>query len=81
MVVVDKIKENDVDLDDKIEISEVLLVGTRMETLIGRPFVPGAKVLIYFVQTLSIIFLFIFMLNFIVNFHIHDVAAVVWWWW
>ena len=58
----DKIKDNDVDLDDKIEISEVLLVGTRMETLIGRPFVPGAKVLIYFAISFAIFFIFIFIL-------------------
>ena len=41
----DKIKGYDVEVDDKIEINDVLLVGSRMQTIVGRPYVPGAKVM------------------------------------
>lgn len=43
-MVADKFKVGDLGLDDKIEIDDVLMVGTRMETKIGRPYVPDAKV-------------------------------------
>ena len=33
------------EIDDTIEINDVLLVGSRMQTIIGHPYVPGAKVL------------------------------------
>lgn len=41
----DKMKGSDVQVDTKIEINNVLLVGSRMQTIIGRPYVPGAKVI------------------------------------
>lgn len=33
-----------VQINDVVEFSKVLLLGTREETTIGRPFVPGASV-------------------------------------
>jgi large subunit ribosomal protein L21 len=42
-IVVDKMEG--VDIGDQIDITEVLLVGSRKTTMVGQPFVPGTKVL------------------------------------
>ena len=42
-IVVDKI--SGVDIGDQIELDEVLLVGSKKTTLVGRPLVTGSKVL------------------------------------
>ena len=41
----DKIKGGNVEIDDTIEINDVLLVGSRVHSTFGRPYVPGAKVI------------------------------------
>lgn len=42
LVYAEKLKE--VDINDKVSLNRVLMLGSRYETLIGRPFVPGASV-------------------------------------
>ena len=41
----DKIKGGNVEIDDTIEINDVLLVGSRVHSTFGRPYIPGAKVI------------------------------------
>ena len=44
----DKISsQQKVEVADIIEISDVLLIGTRLKTTIGRPNIPGAKVRVH----------------------------------
>ena len=38
-------KVRGVDVDDKIALHRVLMLGSRYETVIGRPFIPGASVI------------------------------------
>ncbi|KAK9810406.1 hypothetical protein WJX72_010234 [[Myrmecia] bisecta] len=39
-----KEKLKGVDVNDKLSLPRVLLLGSKLETVIGRPFVPGAAV-------------------------------------
>lgn len=42
VIIVEKL--GGVDVNDRVALGRVLLVGTREETVIGRPYVPGARV-------------------------------------
>ncbi len=42
LVITEKLRH--VDVNDKINIQRVLMLGSRFETIIGRPLVPGAVV-------------------------------------
>ena len=37
-------KLRDADVNERIQISRVLMLGSRFETIIGRPLIPGAYV-------------------------------------
>lgn len=45
VVVVDNIRGENIDISDQLEISDVLMVGSRTQTIIGRPNVPKARIL------------------------------------
>jgi large subunit ribosomal protein L21 len=43
VIVADKIE--DMDIGETFDIEDVLLVGSEMDTVIGRPYVPGVRVI------------------------------------